>query len=131
MKIYLASCILVIVYFGTSHANAYEDVNEFYDQCMPLIEIVENDNFDEIDNMDSESVLMSSVCLGYIMGMLEGVQVGWASNRDVEKYCDNTKNVMDIFKLFTQDLKANPAQKNSDLQNFFYNFLYSQICEQI
>ena len=51
---------------------------------MPLIEIVENDNLDEIENMDSESVLMSGVCLGYIMGMLEGVQVGWASNRDGE-----------------------------------------------
>ena len=34
---------------------------------------------------------MSGVCLGYIMGMLEGVQVGWASNRDGEKYCDNSK----------------------------------------
>ena len=38
---------------------------------MPLKEIV-NDNLDEIENMDSESVLMSGVCLGYIMGMLEG-----------------------------------------------------------
>ena len=44
-------------------------------------------------------------------------------------YCENTKNVMDIFKLFIQDLKVNPVQKNSDLQNYFYNFLYSQICE--
>ncbi len=41
MKIHLVSLILVIVFSGTLHANAYEDVNEFYDQCMPLIEIVE------------------------------------------------------------------------------------------
>ena len=129
MKIHLVSLFLVIVFSETLHANAYENVNEFYDQCMPLKEIVENDNLDEIENMDSESVLMSGVCLGYIMGMLEGVQVGWASNRDGEKYCDNTKNVMDIFKLFIKDLKVNPTQKNSGLQNYFYNFLYDQICE--
>ena len=39
MKIYLVSLILVIVFSGTLNANAYEDVNEFYDQCMPLKEI--------------------------------------------------------------------------------------------
>ena len=92
MKIYLVSLILVIVFSGTLNANAYEDVNEFYDQCLALKEIVENDNLDEIENMDSESVLMSGVCLGYIMGMLEGVQVGWASNRDV-------KNIVIIQKM--------------------------------
>ena len=91
---------------------------------MPLKEIVENDNLDEIDNMDSESVLMSGVCLGYIMGMLEGVQVGWASNRDGEKYCENidgrlgfvcTATIKDVGQLDGDHKDGNP--RNNDPKN--------------
>ena len=77
--------LLILIFFfysSTLKAEAYKDVNEFYTQCQPLIDIIysETKSLGDIENMDTQINLMSGVCIGYFLGLLEGHQIGWTSN---------------------------------------------------
>ena len=124
--------ILLLFYYPTIlKAEAYKNVDEFYNQCKPLIELIysETESLRDIENMDTQINLMSGVCIGYFLGLVEGHQIGWTSKRDGEKFCINNYNALELIKQFAEDIQMNSEQRDEKLRQYFYNFLHDKICE--
>ena len=122
--------LILFFYSSTLKAEAYKDVDEFYTQCQPLIDIIysETKSLEDIENMDTQINLMSGVCIGYFLGLLEGHQIGWTSNKDGEKFCMNTYNALELIKIFAEDIQMNSEKRNENLRQYFYNLLSDKVC---
>ena len=125
--------LLILALFSypiTVKAEAYKDVDEFYNQCKPLIDIIYSDTLSlgEIDNMDSLTNLMSGVCLGYFLGLIEGLQIGWTSKKDGKEYCENNYNALELVKIFAEDIKMNSEKRSENPRQYFYNLLFDKVC---
>jgi len=120
--------IFLFLYSSTLEAEAYKNVDEFYNQCKPIIDLISSDNLSQIENEDTQTNLMSGVCIGYFLGLVEGHQVGWISKGEGEEYCENPYNALNLIQIFEEDIRKFPDKKNENLSDYFYNLLLEKIC---
>ena len=129
MKI-LITLFVLFLFPTTLKAEAYNDVDEFYNQCKPLIDVIYSDTLSlgDIDNMDSQTNLMSGVCLGYFLGLIEGVQIGWQSKVNGDSFCENKYNALELVKIFAEDIEVNSNKRREKLTSYIYDLLLNKIC---
>ena len=129
MKI-LITLFVLFLFPTTLKAEAYNDVDEFYNQCKPLIDVIYSDTLSlgDIDNMDSQINLMSGVCLGYFLGLIEGVQIGWQSKAKGDSFCENKYNALELVKIFAEDIEVSSNKRREKLTSYIYDLLLNKIC---
>ena len=129
MKI-LITLFVLFLFPTTLKAEAYNDVDEFYNQCKPLIDVIYSDTLSlgDIDNMDSQTNLMSGVCLGYFLGLIEGMQIGWQSKANGDSFCENKYNALELVKIFAEDIEVSSNKRREKLTSYIYDLLLNKIC---